>query len=50
METVKIVAFLCLSIYFAKDGKPGFGEHFLAIVEDALMEMGPVEKFSSTGT
>ena len=36
METVGLVAFLCLPIYFAKVGKPIFGSIFLDTVGDAL--------------
>ena len=36
METVGLVAFLCLPIYFAKVGKPIFESIFLDTVGDAL--------------
>jgi len=36
LETVGLVAFLCLPIYFAKVGKPIFGSIFLDTVGDAL--------------
>ena len=36
METVRLVAFLCLPIYFAKVGKPVVGSIFLDTVGDAL--------------
>jgi hypothetical protein len=37
LETVRVVAFLCLSIYFAKDRKPVFGSIFLDAVGDAIL-------------
>jgi hypothetical protein len=37
LKTVGLVAFLCLLIYFAKDGKLVFESIFLDTVGDALM-------------